>query len=148
MLNSLIYNDMPIRDRDEMLSLTDMWRAAGGARHQVPAKWLAHDGTKNFVDYLKSTILGEDSELFKALNEGGEWNTWAHWQIGMAYAKYLSPEFHAWCNEVVRAHMEGRGVPVQAGVPAGAMTMDQVEALATRIITPICGRMDANFART
>jgi hypothetical protein len=35
--------------------------------------------------------------------------TWAHWQIGLAYAKYLSPEFHAWCNEVVRAHMEGRG---------------------------------------
>jgi hypothetical protein len=26
----------------------------------------------------------------------------------MAYAKYLSPEFHAWCNDVVRAHMAGQ----------------------------------------
>jgi hypothetical protein len=31
----------------------------------------------------------------------------AHWQIALAYAKYQSPEFHMWCNEVVRAHMEG-----------------------------------------
>lgn len=32
--------------------------------------------------------------------------TFAHWQIGLAYAKYLSPEFHMWCNEVVRERME------------------------------------------
>lgn len=28
--------------------------------------------------------------------------TFAHWQIAMAYAKYLSPEFHVWCSTVVR----------------------------------------------
>ncbi len=33
-------------------------------------------------------------------------STFAHWQIGLAYAKYLSPEFHMWCNTVVRRHME------------------------------------------
>ena len=33
--------------------------------------------------------------------------TFAHWQIALAYAKYLSPEFHMWCNEVVREKMEG-----------------------------------------
>ena len=25
----------------------------------------------------------------------------AHWQVGMAYAKYLNHDFHMWCNEVV-----------------------------------------------
>ena len=35
----------------------------------------------------------------------------AHWQIGIAYAKYLSPEFHVWCNTVVRDRMEGKLVP-------------------------------------
>jgi hypothetical protein len=39
---------------------------------------------------------------------GRNGGTWAHWQIALAYAKYLSPEFHMWCNTVVRAHMEGR----------------------------------------
>nr|WP_274704718.1 KilA-N domain-containing protein [Aquabacter cavernae] len=28
--------------------------------------------------------------------------TYAHWQIGLAYAKYLSPEFHMWRNTAVR----------------------------------------------
>ena len=28
-------------------------------------------------------------------------STYAHWQIALAYAKYLDPELHIWCNEVV-----------------------------------------------
>lgn len=37
--------------------------------------------------------------------------TWAHWQIALAYAKYLSPEFHIWCNTVVRDRMNGHVEP-------------------------------------
>lgn len=112
--NSLLYQGKIIHERDEMLSLTDMWRAAGGNDSKRPADWLNQSATKEFVSYMESTASDNGSELIQALNENGTWNTWAHWQIAMAYAKYLSPEFHKWCNDVVKSHMEGRNVPIQA----------------------------------
>jgi hypothetical protein len=72
-----------IRERGEMLSLTDMWRAAGGDPSKRPAKWRDHDATREFVEHVQGTILRGDSECFQSLNGGGEWNTWAHWQIGL-----------------------------------------------------------------
>lgn len=38
---------------------------------------------------------------------GNDPGTWAHWHVALAYAKYLNPQFHVWCNEVVRQRMEG-----------------------------------------
>ena len=116
----LAYNNCTIKERGEMLSLTDMWRAAEGTDSQRPSKWLTIDATKQFVEYLSTTVPVADSELIQALNEGGEWNTWAHWQIGLAYAKYLSPSFHAWCNSVVRDRMLGRTMPNFADPVAAA----------------------------
>lgn len=108
----LTYNSITIRDRNEMLSLTDMWRAAGRDPQKAPAKWRDLPSVQEFCGYVASTIGKSDSELFQALNENGEWNTWAYWQIAFAYAKYLSPEFHVWCNNVVRAYMESKLRPV------------------------------------
>jgi hypothetical protein len=42
---------------------------------------------------------------------GADPGTFAHWQIALAYAKYLSPKFHMACNDVIRAHMEGARPP-------------------------------------
>lgn len=124
---TLTYNNTPIKERGEMLSLTDMWRAADGTTSQRPSKWLEIDGTKQFVDYMKSTVPHRDSQLIQSLNEGGTWNTWAHWQIGMAYAKYLSPDFHAWCNQVVRDYMEGKLQPHQPHQPQPILPIEQQE---------------------
>lgn len=121
---SLIYNDHSINERGEMLSLTDMWRAAGALKNKDPAQWRRKEGA-SFIEYFESTMPTGHSDLIQALNEGGEWNTWAHWQIGMAYAKYLSPEFHAWCNQKVRDHMEGRHIPVQT-IPAVIAVTDEM----------------------
>jgi hypothetical protein len=103
---SLIYNGQLIRDRNEMLSLTDMWRAAGGPEEARPAEWLRHDGTKQFIECVSSALnMGESHILSSVRGRNGA--TYAHWQIGLAYAKYLSPEFHMWCNEVVRERFDG-----------------------------------------
>lgn len=116
-MNNLNYGGAAIRDRDDHLCLTDMWRAAGSDPSKQPAKWREHDGTKEFVSYIAETLRWEESFLFAA-KEGRNGGTWAHWQVAMAYAKYLSPEFHAWCNSVVRAHMEGRlAVPGASSKP-------------------------------
>lgn len=109
--HALAYEGAPIATRDEFISLTDMWRAAGGDDDKRPAEWLRHDATKTFVSYLSDTfnVGNTHIELIQTLRGGANPGTWAHWQIALAYAKYLSPAFHVWCNNVVRAHFEGRG---------------------------------------
>lgn len=115
--NAIIYAGHAIRDRGEMLSLTDMWRAArekaradGRAAKEFdsrrPADWLRGKAAKQFIEALE-LIVGKSHLIEADAGRAGE--TMAHWQIGLAYAKYVSPEFHLWCNDVVRAHMEGIG---------------------------------------
>jgi len=128
----LTYNGRPIRERGEMLSLKDMWRAAGGEDSKRPSDWLALPATVEFVSYISDMVNAEISGIIQT-ERGRNGGTWAHWQIGMAYAKYLSPEFHAWCNQVVRDHMEGRNVPVQAVETAVAMP-EYMEAAFQRLM--------------
>ncbi|WP_141093645.1 KilA-N domain-containing protein, partial [Escherichia coli] len=46
----------PIHQRDEMVSLTDMWRAAGSFREKRPSFWLAYLSTKEFVSHIQATL--------------------------------------------------------------------------------------------
>lgn len=88
-MNSLTYNNVVIKERDDMLSLTDMWRAANGSDSQRPYNWLALKSASQVVSHMASLVGKPVSELVQAVNENGTWNTWAHWQIGMAYAMYV-----------------------------------------------------------
>lgn len=93
----------------EMWCLTDLWRASGAPNGTRPANWLRKEGS-TFVDFLRdSSSVPDGHTRQKAGNPGrGEPpTTWAHWQIALAYAKALSPEFHARVNEVYRAYTEG-----------------------------------------
>jgi hypothetical protein len=108
MTTALVYNATPIQDRGEMLCLTDMWRAAGSEPAKGPYEWRRLPGSSDFIEHIGAVTGKSRDELFQVIRGGSDTATWAHWQIAMAYAKYLSPEFHAWCNEIVRAHMEGR----------------------------------------
>lgn len=126
--HSLTYEGTAIRQRGPMLNLTDMWRAAGGPAARRPADWLRLEDTERFRsytrwrwadiptsepefkvvhDHLKST--DPDGLVLRTKGRTGE--TWAHWQLALAYARYLSPAFHTWCNAVVRNAMERFGGP-------------------------------------
>lgn len=103
---ALVFNGVEIHDRSEMLCLTDMWAAAGSDDTRRPSDWLALATTKEFVALVDASFnAGNPGIMTKKGKNGG---TYAHWQIGLAYAKYLSPEFHMWCNTVVRERMEGK----------------------------------------
>lgn len=144
--NSLQYQGQIINERDEMLSLTDMWRAAGGDDSKRPVDWLRLSTTQEFAGHISAVVGKSHDELIQTLR-GNEAGTWAHWQIGLAYAKYLSHEFHSWCNDIVRAHMEGRRVPMQA--TAAVITMDEhfAEALA-RAMQPLVDSLRTTHAQT
>jgi hypothetical protein len=107
-----------------------MHKAAGADPSKTPSKWLGSAQAKEFIEFLL-TIQNSDSLIEATEGRGG--NTWAHWQLGIAYAKYLSPEFHAWCNEVVRQRMESRGLPVQAVQGAITLSPGDLDRFADRI---------------
>lgn len=131
---ALTYNGAAIRDRNQMLSLTDMWRAAGSPQSREPFQWIRSAEAGRFVEFILSNLRISQDEGIQQVRGGTDPGTWAHWQIAMAYAKYLSPEFHAWCNEVVRAHMEGQIAPNFAG-----LAIDQ-------IVTAVALRLDARIS--
>jgi hypothetical protein len=102
---ALVFSGTNIRNRDDLLCLTDMWRAAGGDESKRPAEWLRQEGPQEFVRFIADNLnMGIDHIIIGERGKDG--GTWAHWQIGVAYAKYLSPELHAYVNQVFRNHME------------------------------------------
>lgn len=113
---ALVFNGVEIHDRSEMLCLTDMWKAQGSDPAQQPANWLVSAEAKNFISALNDLNPGNSGVMAKKGKNGG---TYAHWQIGLAYAKYLSPEFHMWCNTVVRERMEGKPEAASLVLDAG-----------------------------
>lgn len=95
----------------ERLNLTDMWRGAGAPEGMRPDDWKKDAANRKFLDHI-SVVTNTPIEGIWKGTRGNGGATWAHWQIGLAYAKYLSPEWHAWCNSVVRERMEGKPAPV------------------------------------
>lgn len=144
----LAYNGTAIRDKGEMLSLTDMWKAAGEPENKNPAQWSRSAGAADFIDHVALIVGISHNNLIDARKRAG---TWAHWQIGLAYAKYLNPEFHMWCNSVARAHMEGKPVVASVGLTAedrsviggivkacaGVVIREQLENLLPAMIEPM-----------
>lgn len=125
----LVYEGEPIRRRDEKLSLTDMWRAAGADPTKQPARWARMPPTQEFAAHLAANGTIPPISGFET-QRGNGGGTWAHWQLGLAYAKYLSPAFHAWCNEVVRAVMEGEPVPPPARPEPGERPLTAADLIA------------------
>ena len=96
-----------IKAGDEMVSLTDLWKAVGGKNTNHPVKWLGNKDTKELIETLGKTLRVQNSELIKVTKGRGKMQgTFAHWQIALAYAKWLSPELHLQVNDIYRRFQE------------------------------------------
>jgi hypothetical protein len=109
-LHALRYQGTLIRLRGAMLNLTDMWQAAGRPEHRRPSDWLLLEQTQRFRAYAgthwteaddpvaanagPAGIWHIDTDGFVATVRGHQGGTWAHWQLALSYARYLSPPFH------------------------------------------------------
>lgn len=93
------YEGHVIKVNDGMINLTNMWKACGGREEQRPSDWFTT------VDARKLLLAMEENPKYREIRHltgvkmGRYGGTFAHPVIGLAYAKYLSPEFHIWCNE-------------------------------------------------
>lgn len=97
----------------EELCLTDMWRANGADPAKRPVNWLGSKQARDLRVFLAESQGVENSDSLVSAENGDPragigGSTWAHWQLAFAYAKYLSPAFHAWVNQAAREKMTGR----------------------------------------
>ncbi len=139
---ALAYAGTVIQQRHEMLSLTDMWKASGGQENREPFNWARFEG-KAFIEAVSiAHNLSETQVMTAKPGKGG--GTFAHWQIALAYAKYLSPEFHMWCNTVVRERMEGRTAPEPlTASQTGGIVKAVANASIAAQLTPLIAEMRA-----
>lgn len=67
----------------------------------APGDWARESGA-DFIDFVAENLHTRKTGIYKSskarADRGG--GTFAHWQIALAYAKYLSPELHMQVNEV------------------------------------------------
>jgi hypothetical protein len=96
------------KNTDGMVNLTDMWRAAGASPNKQPWLWWRQDSTQELVG-IHGTNLRQ-AQVWTTLSGGGG-GTWGIANLAIAYAKYLSPQFHAWANQAVIERMETRAIP-------------------------------------
>jgi hypothetical protein len=105
--SAVVFGKIAIASKGEMLSLTDMWRAAGEPENKRPAHWLQQDASRQFIEYIGESLNVRQEHIIKTTRGKGG-GTWAHWQIALAYAKTLDHRLHAEVNAVYRAHQEAK----------------------------------------
>lgn len=88
----------------KMVNLNRIYEISGASSGKEPKEWKKLEGTKNII----KSIEGGNSPILKTkrggINGGG--GTWAHWQLALSYAQYLSPELHLAVNQVFKERLE------------------------------------------
>jgi hypothetical protein len=101
-----IYNEKTVRCEGTWICLTDLWNAVGKpeGKHD-PRRWKDKAG-REFIDAVAEKLNVPLGDIYRTTRgRGGA--SWGHWQIGLAYAKYLSPELHMHVNEVYMRYQLG-----------------------------------------
>lgn len=99
---TLTYRRQEIHFRDNgLVNLTRAWKTAGAPEDKHPKQWLELASTPQLIKAVGKDFNVEESDLL--VTERGRYGgTFAHWQIFLAYAKYLSPEFYMWASQVIK----------------------------------------------
>ena len=100
---NLNYQGQHIKVKDDLLCLTDFWKAVGRPKNKSAPQWLRLPETINFIIRLESKI-GHSRAIIEKYDISG---TFAHWQIALAYAKYLSADLEMHMSEVYMRYQAG-----------------------------------------
>lgn len=141
----------PLKTNPEgLVSLTDLFKAAQAAgqaegkldpRHWARAPKITKSGTSgrtthvagpghDFVQFVAEQLNVGAAHIYRGTRGKGG-GTFAHWQIALAYAKYLSPELHMQVNQVY-ARFKAGDVTLAAEIADKAKPAD-AEWLARRV---------------
>jgi KilA-N domain len=107
-------NLVPLKYRDTLItvdknsnlvSLNQLWKAAGSPRHKDPCSWLDLNQSDSFLLALEKKLNVDLNHILRR-KPGRGGGTWGHWQVALAYAKYLDPNLHIQVNEWARRYVE------------------------------------------
>jgi len=84
-----------------MVKLNHIYEISGSERGKKPAEWNKLESTKNLIKSIKR----DETPIIKT-KRGTGGGTWAHWQLALSYAQYLSPELHGIVNNVFKERLE------------------------------------------
>jgi len=132
-------NDMPIEIDGDFVDLTAMWRAAGSMANKRPADWFRVNGTTEFIRHLATLDnIPEERAIdhYWRVSRNTATYTLAHWHLAMAYGRYLSPAFHVWCNNTLRAHFEAKKKASEGLVAAAHHPTQRVDTFNERAALP------------
>jgi hypothetical protein len=90
----------------EMASLTDLWKAAGSPNKKDPYTWTTRESTSELIETVCSMLNTPKMGVLKTSRGKGKNGTWAHKNIALSYAKWLSPELHILVNQVFFERIE------------------------------------------
>lgn len=98
-------------DDNRLVSLTDMWKAAGSPKKRRPTDWAAIDSSKEFMASVAQDSNTAPGGIWKSRRGKLTGGVFAHWQVALAYGKYLSPEFHQYVNAAFKEWSEEKANP-------------------------------------
>jgi KilA-N domain len=83
-MSNLIFKDTSIRTNNNLVCLTDMAKPYG----KLVGHWLENQTTKSFLSALSADIVIPITILIETSDVG----TFAHPEVAIAFAQWLSPE--------------------------------------------------------
>ena len=101
------YNDFAIEldCGDKLVDLTGLWEMAGSPENNKPNDWRDTNNGSEFIFALEKNLKVSLDKILKTEKKGRKTNIWGHWQIALAYSKYLDPQLHIQVNEWVRQYL-------------------------------------------
>jgi hypothetical protein len=100
---NLNYSGQNIKVKNDLICLTDFWKAVGRPKNKSAPQWLRLPKTINFIIRLESKI-GHSQALVERFDDS---ETFAHWQLALAYAKYLSADLEMHISEIYMRYQAG-----------------------------------------
>ncbi|MGB3533202.1 MAG: KilA-N domain-containing protein [Microcoleaceae cyanobacterium] len=88
-----------------LISLNQLWKAANSPKGKHPRRWLDLDQSESFLLALEKKLNVNLTDILKTVRGRGG-GTWGHWQVALAYAKYLDPNLHIQVNEWAKRYVE------------------------------------------
>jgi KilA-N domain len=88
-----------------LVSLNQLWKAANSPKGKDPRNWLELDQSAKFIYALEVKLNAHLMDILKTVRGRGG-GTWGHWQVALAYAKYLDPNLHIQVNEWAKRYVE------------------------------------------
>lgn len=102
-------NEFEQREQDAYVNLTEMAKAFS----KRPVDWTKTESAKAYLDAVSSVVNICTSDLLVQTKGGipSQQGSWGHPLVAIAFAQWLNPQFHVWCNLHIKHIIEQQALP-------------------------------------